>query len=294
MNLIFLIALFNFVMLINNNVIYPQWPAPSHVYAAMSTRAIPEGVSLAPFEHFNLGDHVHDNPSHVLHNRKIWTEKVRSLHSQNIGKDSNINNLHLVYLKQIHGTDVVLINSQTAQASVADACISVEPHQACTIMVADCLPLIFCTEDGQVLAAAHAGWRGLLDGVLEATVQAMTDQMNQLQLPTHQKIYAWLGPCIGPSAFEVGQEVFDAFCTTTRLNDNFKSYFQKQENGKWKADLAGIARRKLVQNKNIICFGNDSSLTWCTFHSPNLFFSHRRDAAILGSTGRMAVSIFRG
>jgi YfiH family protein len=281
-------------MLINNNVIYPQWPAPPHVYAAMSTRAIPEGVSLAPFEHFNLGDHVQDNPSHVVHNRKIWTEKVKSLHPQNTGTDTKDIDLHLVYLKQVHGTDVVLIDSQTAQASVADACISVDPYQACTIMVADCLPVIFCTEDGQVLAAAHAGWRGLLDGVLEATVQAMTNQVNQLQLPIHQKIYAWLGPCIGPTAFEVGQEVFDAFCGSSELNDHYKSFFQKQENGKWMADLPAIARQKLKQFKNILCFGNDSSLTWCTFQSPNLFFSHRRDAAILGSTGRMAVSIFRG
>lgn len=281
-------------MIIKNNVIYPQWPAPSWVYAAMSTRAFKQGVSVAPFDQFNLGDHVQDIPSHVAHNRKIWTDTVHSLAFQADAVATTSNDLHVVYLKQVHGTELVLINSHTAQAIVADACMTVLPNQACTIMVADCLPVIFCTEDGQVLAAAHAGWRGLLDGVLEATLQAMTDQINQLQLSSQQKIYAWLGPCIGPSAFEVGQEVFDAFCGTTRLNDNFKSHFQKQQNGKWMADLAGIARQKLEQNKNILCFGNDSSLTWCTFHSPNLFFSHRRDAAILGSTGRMAVSIFRG
>lgn len=281
-------------MIIKNNVIYPQWPAPSWVYAAMSTRAFKQGVSVAPFDQFNLGDHVQDNPSHVAHNRKIWTDTVNALAIQPDDAATTTKNLHLVYLKQVHGTDLVLIDSQTAQASVADACMTVLPNQACTIMVADCLPVIFCTADGQVLAAAHAGWRGLLDGVLEATLQAMTDQINQLQLTPQQKIYAWLGPCIGLTAFEVGQEVFDAFCGASESNINFKSYFQKQENGKWMADLAGIARKKLEQNKNILCFGNDSSLTWCTFHSPNLFFSHRRDAAILGSTGRMAVSIFRG
>lgn len=281
-------------MIIKNNLIYPQWPAPSLVYAAMSTRAFKLGVSVAPFDQFNLGDHVQDNPSHVSHNRKIWIDTVQELTNQQNNVATNNNDLHLVYLKQVHGTKVVLIDSQTAQASVADACVTVLPHQACTIMVADCLPVIFCSEDGQVLAAAHAGWRGLLDDVLEATVLAMTEQINQLQLTPHQKIYAWLGPCIGPTAFEVGQEVFDAFCPVDNLNENFKSNFQKQENGKWMADLAGIARRKLKHNKNILCFGNDSSLTWCTFHNPNLFFSHRRDAAILGSTGRMAVSIFRG
>lgn len=281
-------------MRILKQVIYPQWPAPSQVYAAMSTRAIELGVSQAPYEHFNLGDHVQDHPDHVAHNRESWRSVLQDLRARFQQCIGCTNDLHLVYLKQVHGINLLEINSATTNSGVADACWAHAEGQVCTIMVADCLPVIFCTEDGQLVAAAHAGWRGLADGVLEQTVDYLQRQISLRDLQRDQKILAWLGPCIGPEAFEVGQDVMDAFCHHANSPIALDMFFQKNKNGRWMADLAGIARKKLERNKNILCFGNDSSLSWCTFSNSKLFFSHRRDARVLGSTGRMAVSIFRG
>ncbi len=281
-------------MKIIKDVIIPQWPAPSHVYAAMSTRLTSPGVSQAPFNGFNLGDHVHDKPEHVAQNRKSWEACMQALCTSELMAPLSLN---MKYLKQVHGIDIVYMEPSITDLYQADACFTDIPLQSCTIMIADCLPVLFCTQDGQIVGAAHAGWRGLLNGVLEVTVAKLEAQHKALATKGLEKIYAWLGPCIGPQAFEVGEEVLDAFLASNLKNVskiNYARFFQKQENGKWRADLAGIAREKLEQNKNILCFGNDSSLTWCTFSNPKLFFSHRRDAVLLGSTGRMAVSIFRG
>jgi polyphenol oxidase len=206
-----------------------------------------------------------------------------------------------VYLKQVHGTDVVTLQPKTPHGTVADACITQEKKLACTIMVADCLPVLFTDLEGRFVAAAHAGWRGLADGVLNQSLSAVLEvkmaTAGVLYAYTAINIIAWLGPCIGPTAFEVGSEVKATFAEKL---PNSASYFkpvldyQGAESGKYLADLAGLARLNLQQlgipANNI--YGNDSTADWCTVNNPLRYFSHRRDAVRLGSSGRMAACIW--
>jgi polyphenol oxidase len=207
-----------------------------------------------------------------------------------------------VYLKQVHGTKVVTLTSKTPHGTVADACITQEKKLACTIMVADCLPVLFTDADGSFVAAAHAGWRGLANGVLNQSVNTILEQKKAaagvLYAYTATNIIAWLGPCIGQSAFEVGADVKAAFAE--KLPDS-SFYFKPvgdpdsgKSSEKYLADLAGLARLNLQQlgipSANI--YGNDGSNDWCTVNNPLQFFSHRRDAVRLGSSGRMAAGIW--
>ncbi|MFL6609729.1 MAG: peptidoglycan editing factor PgeF, partial [Pseudomonas sp.] len=162
----------------------PDWPAPARVKACVTTRE--GGVSLAPFDSLNLGDHVGDDPAAVAENRRRLTDQFV---------------MRPAWLQQVHGIDVV--EADPARVATADASWSATPGIACTAMTADCLPVLFCNRAGTHVAAAHAGWRGLANGVLEAT-------LDSLQQPT-EEILAWLGPAIGPQAFEVGPEVREAF-----------------------------------------------------------------------------------
>ncbi len=273
----------------NPDWIIPDWPAPPHVKAVFTSRGIAQtgfasksGVSQPPFDAFNLGDHVGDDPNHVMANRHMLQVLL---------------GVKPIYLKQIHGTDVVTLTSkapQTPHGTVADACITTEKKLACTIMVADCLPVFFTDVEGRFVAAAHAGWRGLADGVLRQNLELIHALAGVNIAFDTTKIIAWLGPCIGPSAFEVGSDVKAAFEENLpNAADMFKP-FDSPHSGKWLADLAGLARLQLKQlglGSDQI-FGNDSSLDWCTVNNPLRFFSHRRDAVKLGSSGRMAGCIW--
>jgi YfiH family protein len=261
----------------------PDWPSPARVRAVFTTRS--GGVSAPPFDRLNLGDHVRDDPVAVATNRAHLAGAIGA---------------RPVFLTQVHGTTVASLDARTPDGGEADACITSQPGVACTIMVADCLPVLFTNSAGTVVAAAHAGWRGLAGGgegpgVLEATWEAFADTV-QREDPTASRdrvaaeTLAWLGPCIGPQAFEVGPEVRNAFVS---LHGGAQACFAAvSDTGKYLADLPALARLRLQAMGITAVHGNDGSLPWCTVAQASRFFSHRRDAVHLGSTGRMAACIW--
>jgi YfiH family protein len=245
------------------DLLLPDWPAPARVRALMSLRD--GGVSAAPYDSLNLGDHVGDDAAAVQRNRALLAGQLGAAP---------------VFMQQVHGTAVERLPSPHA-VPVADACMSLQPGLACTIMVADCLPVLFCDTEGRAVAAAHAGWRGLAAGVLESTLAALRRAVPQSQW------LAWLGPCIGPSAFEVGDEVRAAFVAqSAAATDCFRAHTA----GKWWADLPALARLRLAASDLQGIHGNDSSAPWCTVSDASRFFSHRRDRV----SGRMAACIWLG
>lgn len=247
-----------------------EWALPAGVQAVCTTRV--GGVSQAPFDGFNLGDHVQDDVHAVAQNRALL--------------QAQLGGARPVFLSQVHGVDVVQLNAATLDGTKADACITSVSQLACTIMVADCLPLLFTDDAGQVVAAAHAGWRGLAAGVVEQTVQAMCEQAGVAPA----QVRVWLGPCIGPDAFEVGEDVRGAFNAQGNASDA-ERYFKPHPThaGKWLADLAGIARWRLQAMGVSSVAGNNSTPEWCTVAQRSRLFSFRRD----GVTGRFAVCIWR-
>ena len=275
----------------------PDWPAPATVHAVFTTRS--GGCSNSPWDSLNLGDHVGDVPAHVAANRAALQEAIAS---------------RPVFLKQVHGTAVEHLSSTTADGAMADACISTERGTACTVMVADCLPVLLTNLGGTAVAAAHAGWRGLAGvdangklgeksetvGVLETifnAFQALNKPSGQsIEALSAIEIIAWMGPCIGPTAFEVGSEV-KAACE--KGQPGATRFFKATAEGKYLADLAGLARTRLQALGVSKIYGNDSSAAWCTVGNPSRFFSHRRDAGAVasggngfGTTGRMAACIW--
>lgn len=239
-------------------LLLPDWPAPPTVRAVTTTRH--GGVSTGPYASFNLGDHVGDVPVQVAANRT----RLR----QTLGLS-----LEPAWLEQVHGTKVVAAERVVAPL-VADAAYARTPGRACVVMTADCLPVLFCDRMGRRIAAAHAGWRGLVDGVLTATLA-------HLDCPVGE-VLAWLGPAIGPQAFEVGPEVRQAFLTQDSAADHC---FQLSPAGRWLADLYELARRQLRAAGVTAIYGGG----WCTFSEADQFFSYRRDS---GCTGRMATLIW--
>jgi polyphenol oxidase len=185
-----------------------------------------------------------------------------------------------VFLKQVHGRGVVRLDVATPDGTEADACWTTDPGVACTIMVADCLPVLLADRAGQVVGAAHCGWRGLADGVLEALWSAMAPRAGAAG-----EMLAWLGPCIGPEAFEVGPEVRAAFVTR---DAGAAAAFRPHGEGKFLADLPALARRRLAAIGIVAVHGNDGSRAWCTVSERSRFFSHRRDRV----SGRLAASIW--
>jgi YfiH family protein len=247
------------------DVLLPDWPAPAKVRALMSLRD--GGVSAAPYDSLNLGDHVGDDGAAVQRNRALLAQQLGAAP---------------VFMQQVHGTVVERLPSpHTVPGSVviADACLSQRPGLACTIMVADCLPVLFCDTAGRAVAAAHAGWRGLAEGVLDSTVAALQQAVPQAQW------LVWLGPCIGPSAFEVGDEVRAVFVARSA---GAATCFRPHAPGKWLADLPALARQRLAGLGLQGVHGNDGSEPWCTVANPSRFFSHRRDRV----SGRMAACIW--
>lgn len=265
--------------------IVPEWDAPPTVRALFTTRS--GGVSAAPFDSFNLGDHVRDEPAAVARNRAQLAETLGQ---------------RPVFLQQVHGTAVAVLDTNTPDGAVADACLSTVPGLACTIMVADCLPVLFAHRSGTVVAAAHAGWRGLAgsgspvagQGVLETTFAALVAAVQRSHpgataASVARETLTWLGPCIGPEAFEVGPEVREAFAARQPAAHHA---FVASGGGKFLANLPALARERLAAMGMSQVAGNDGTAPWCTVTQPSRFFSHRRDAARLGSTGRMAACIW--
>jgi len=250
----------------------PQWQAPARVHALCSLRT--GGVSAAPYAALNLGDHVGDRPEHVAVNRTILQRRL---------------GVRPVFLQQVHGHQVLTVQADTPDACQADASVTQQQGLACTILVADCLPVLLTDSAGSVVAAAHAGWRGLAGqagvGVLEQLVGQLCElaRIGRAQRPA--ALMAWLGPCIGPGAFEVGDEVRAAFMTG---HAQAASCFMPQSRGKWLANLSALARQRLARLGVTRIFGNDGSVPWCTVSQPQCYFSHRRDRV----SGRFAACIW--
>jgi len=242
----------------DTTLIRPDWPASASVTACVTTRR--GGYSTAPYDSLNLGDHVGDDPESVQRNREHLAN-VLALPSAP------------KWLNQVHGT-TVLNAAQIEPGAKADASFSREAGVVCAIMTADCLPVFFSDDEGREVAVAHAGWRGLAAGVLEATVDAM-------QTPP-ARIMAWLGPAIGPEHFEVGDEVRAAF---NREDPAATQAFKSSPNGRWLADIYTLARLRLEQAgvKNI------SGGNLCTFSDASNFYSYRRDGH---QSGRMVSLIW--
>jgi YfiH family protein len=230
----------------------PQWPAPPGVRAFCSERE--GGVSAAPYDTLNLGDHVGDDETAVAENRRRLAAQLQA---------------RPVFLKQVHGRGVVRLARDTADGTEADACWTTERGIACTMMVADCLPVLLADRAGRVVGAAHCGWRGLAGGVLEALWTQMAPEAG-----APGDVVAWLGPCIGPEAFEVGPEVRTAF---VQDDPAAGAAFRPHGEGKFLADLQSLARRRLAALGIHAVHGNDGSRAWCTVAHPSRFFSHRRD-----------------
>ncbi len=260
-----------------------QWPAG--VQAAFTSRS--GGLSRPPFDEWNLGDHVGDSPQAVAANR----ERLR----QRLGARP-------VFLRQVHGVEVLELQPDSPDGLEADACWTSQPGLACTVMVADCLPLLLCAADGSSVAAVHAGWRGLLGVDGRGVLEALCEQWPAARTPEQRaELRVWLGPCIGPQAFEVGAEVMRAYTESdpqaasafTPLPASMAQSAEAGQAGKWLADLQQLARLRLARLGISQVEGNDGSTGWCTVTQSSRFFSHRRDAARLGSTGRMAACIWR-
>lgn len=244
--------------------ILADWPAPENVAALVTTREF--GSSQRPYAHFNIADHVKDRPESVAYNRELLQQALQL--------DKPVQ-----WLQQVHGIDVYDACPDNLQPQ-ADALYTREIKQACAIMTADCLPVLLCDDSGSEVAAAHAGWRGLLGGVLEATVARFDSSSSQL--------IAWMGPAIGPSHFEVGAEVRDAFLASASgmmqqtVAKGFTENPQRAQH--YYADLYFLARLRLQQMGITRIYGGD----WCTYSDPSRFYSYRREA----TTGRMASIIY--
>lgn len=243
-------------------VIEPIWAAPSNVHAAFSLRS--GGTSEPPWDSLNLGVHVGDDPAAVAENRR------RLAHALRLPTEP-------IWLDQVHGCDVLRVEATSRPASGtrprADAIVTNSSGVVLAIQVADCLPVLFASRDGQALGAAHAGWRGLAAGVLEATVAAMGRPA--------EEIVAWLGPSIGVAHFEVGEEVREAFLAS---QVDAASAFSPNARGRWQCDLPALARGRLAA----LGIGRVDGGDWCTAADPVRFYSHRRDQR----TGRMAALLW--
>jgi YfiH family protein len=194
-----------------------------------------------------------------------------------------------VFLNQEHGTHMLGLASNTPDNQPADGAFTRERGLACTIMVADCLPILLCDRGGSVVAAVHAGWRGLAGnrgtGVLEKIYEHFSALAPVESAQPAIELIAWLGPCIGPDAFEVGADVVTAFIHN---HQQALKCFKPQPDGKWLADLPALARQRLGALGVTQVFGNDGSPPWCTFGNPSRFFSHRRDRV----SGRQAACVW--
>jgi len=257
--------------------ITPDWPAPAGVRAATTTRH--GGVSQPPFDSLNLGGHVGDHAEHVAANRRTLVEML-ALPSEP----------H--WLSQVHGTTMVDLDSEPSGLPEADASTTRRANSVCAVLTADCLPVLFCDRAGTQVAAAHAGWRGLAAGVLEETVATFS--------ASSEDLLVWMGPAIGPQAFEVGEEVRQAFCAPghplcpqgghspcdvdSAAAEAFVAVQSETNEKKWLADIYQLARQRLAAVGVNALYGGGR----CTLTEADDYYSFRRD----GKTGRMASLIW--
>lgn len=242
-------------------IITPDWPAPAHVHAGCSTRV--GGASRGGWQSLNLGDHVSDDPAHVAENR------------HRLADWAGVSGDAFCWLEQVHGTDVVSVRPNGPLRPQADASVTRDHGVVCTVLTADCLPVLFCSRDGSQVGAAHAGWRGLCGGVLENTLNAFEC--------SPAEVMAWLGPAIGPQAFEVGAEVRQQFLAEdSGAGAAFVPSPQHPE--RYLANLYLLARQRLSSAGVTQIYGGDL----CTYTEADRFYSYRRD----GVTGRMASFIW--
>ena len=235
----------------------PDWPAPPRVRAVATLRT--GGVSTGPYAALNLAQHVGDDPAAVAENRRRLSAAVR-LPAEPL------------WLEQVHGVDVFRHAGSDSLGRVppcADASVAFEPGRVCAVMTADCLPVVFTDRAGTRIGVSHAGWRGLLGGVLEATIAALGVPAGDL--------LAWLGPAIAQPAFEVGPEVREAF---SQRSASYTSGFEINAAGRFQADLYALARTTLAAAGVVAVYGGG----WCTFRQSDEFYSFRRERF----TGRMA------
>ena len=237
------------------NLIRPDWPAPANVRAAISTRR--GGVSVGPYASLNLAAHVGDEPAAVAENRARLRNEL-ALPAEP------------AWLNQVHGTAVA---DAVGGACDADAGVAAHCGAVCAVLTADCLPLLLCDRAGSRVAAVHAGWRGLLGGVIESALARLGGDAGELMV--------WLGPAIGPDAFEVGDEVRSAFIAADAAA---AAAFRPSPAGRWLADLYALARLRLSRRGVTAVYGGGL----CTYHDARRFYSYRRD----GVTGRMASLIW--
>lgn len=235
----------------------PDWPAPAQVKAILTTRR--GGDSRPPYDSLNLARHVGDEPSVVAQNRSLLRQAC------NLPGEP-------FWLQQVHGCDVADV-TRDLPGCEADAVYSRTPGQVCAVMTADCLPLLMTDRAGAEVCAVHAGWRGLAGGVIESAVSRFRAET--------QALLVWLGPAIGPQAFEVGDDVYRSFVSQCAED---AQAFSRNDRGRWLADIYQLARLRLARLGVGYVGGGD----YCTFSQPSLFFSYRRD----GVTGRMASLIW--
>jgi len=238
--------------------ITPNWPAAAHVKALQTTRS--GGVSHAPYASLNLGAHVNDDPLAVAHNRQLLAPYLPSAP---------------VWINQVHGIEVIAAETSHSLQN-ADAAYTTTKNVVCVTMTADCLPVLLCDTRGTVVAAVHAGWRGLCDGVIEAAIDKMA-------VPA-SSILAWLGPAIGPHAFEVGADVRTQFIA----HDAQAHHAFKPLADKWLCDLYLLATQRLNNRGVTQLYGGGVNAEFCTYTDADRFYSFRRDNV----TGRMATLIW--
>jgi len=222
------------------------------VHAVSTTRT--GGYSQGPWQSFNLADHVGDDASHVKANRKLLVDRLGLP-------------CEPAWLKQVHGCEVASVDNK-AETLECDASMAVGAGVVCAVLTADCLPVLLCSKSGDRVAAVHAGWRGLAAGIIENAVEKLGGDGNDLM--------AWLGPAIGPGAFEVGEDVYDIFVSQ---HADSRSAFTRHSD-KWLCDIYALARQRLHRLSVSSVFGG----VYCTYSNSELFYSYRRD----GATGRMA------
>ncbi|WFE68208.1 peptidoglycan editing factor PgeF [Thiomicrospira sp. R3] len=241
-------------------IIEPSWSVPTSVKALTTTRV--GGRSLAPYASFNLAEHAGDSLDGVVQNRLLLQSALPS-------------DVQLAWLDQQHTSRVVHFNQACLTKRVADAVWSDQPNQVCAVMTADCLPILLTSQSARLVAAVHAGWRGLAHGVIEQTLSVLPDRP--------ENMIAWIGPAISQDYFEVGQDVWDVFCADNAVNRRFFKTVSLHD-AKFKADLPGLAKQQL----NALGVTQVYLSGMCSFAEASRFYSYRRD----GQTGRMASLIW--
>ncbi len=219
------------------------------------------GGSQNEYSSLNLGDHVKDDLIKVKQNRKLLLEDLKLPNNP-------------VWLEQIHSSIVLELDNMLLSSNIADAAYTKHKRVVCAVLTADCLPVVLCDRKGEHIAVAHCGWRGLIAGVLENTLQALPVE--------NERLMCWLGPAIGPNKFEVGKEVVEQFLTKDNAHNNA---FKAQEDGKYLANIYQLAKNILIKNNVSKIYGGEH----CTFSESEKFYSYRRD----GQTGRMATVIWK-